>query len=65
MPLPKQPTTPRQDTSWSIYRLRGTPAAFLGIVYAPDEKNALEKAIEETKIDPAHQGRIIVQPGPG
>lgn len=28
----------------AIYRLRGTPAAFLGIVYAPDERAALAKA---------------------
>ncbi len=46
---------------WGIYRLRGTPAAFIGIVYAPDEKTALAKAIEEFEIEPQHQGRLIAQ----
>jgi hypothetical protein len=59
----KKPTTPPQDKSWSIYRLRGTLAAFVGIVYAPDEKTAIAKAIEEFKIAPAHHGRIIAKPG--
>ena len=36
---------------WSIYRLRGTPAAFLGSVEAADEKAAVEVAIEQFGID--------------
>jgi hypothetical protein len=61
--MAKKLTTPPQVKSWSIYRLRGTPAAFVGIVYAADEKTALEKAIEEFKIEPAQRWRIIAKPG--
>jgi hypothetical protein len=38
------------------YRLRGTPAAMLGIVYATDEQTAIAKAIEEFEIEPQYQG---------
>jgi hypothetical protein len=56
---------PRENRGWSVYRLRGTPAAFLGIVYAPDEKTAIAKAIIEFKIDAAHRARLIARPGSG
>ena len=45
--------------SWAIYRLSGTPAKLLGIVYATDEKAAIATAIEEFSIEPQHQGRLI------
>jgi hypothetical protein len=41
---------PKKQIQWEIYRLKGSPAAFLGIVYAPDEKSAFRAAIEEFKI---------------
>jgi hypothetical protein len=47
--------------SWAIYRLRGSPAAMLGIVYATDEQTAIAKAIEEFEIEPRYQGRLIAQ----
>ena len=37
---------------WKVYRLKGSPAAFVGIVYAPDEKAALKAAIKEFAITP-------------
>jgi hypothetical protein len=41
---------------------RGTPAAFIGIVDAPDEASAVKKAIEEYNItDPEGQKRLIAQ----
>jgi hypothetical protein len=40
----------------AIFRLRGTPAPFIGIVYAPDEKAAIEQAIKEFTILPQHRG---------
>jgi hypothetical protein len=47
---------------WKIYRLRGTPAAFIGSVNAPDEKAALMAAVEEFRIDdPQQQRRLIAQ----
>jgi hypothetical protein len=37
----------KQESSWSVFRIRSTPAAFVGIVEAPDEASALKKVIEE------------------
>jgi hypothetical protein len=54
--MPKTTT----EYSWSIYRIRGTPAAYIGIVETPDEKAALKKAIEEFKITDAEQQRRLV-----
>jgi hypothetical protein len=43
-----------------IYRLRGTPAATIGSVYAPNERVAIERAIEEFQItDPQQQKRLV------
>jgi hypothetical protein len=39
----------REDVN-SVFRLRGTPAALIEIVNAPDEKAAIAKAIEEYNI---------------
>jgi 1,2-phenylacetyl-CoA epoxidase PaaB subunit len=36
--------------AWEVRRLKGTPAAFVGIVYAPDEKTARKVATEQFKI---------------
>jgi hypothetical protein len=47
---------------WKIYRIRGTPAAFIGAVVAADEKAAINAAIEEFGIDdPAQQKRLLAQ----
>jgi len=47
---------------WRIYRLRGTPAVFIGSVRATDEKAALMAAIEEFGIhDPQQQKRLLAQ----
>jgi hypothetical protein len=40
---------------------RGTPAAFVGAVLAPDEKEAIKAAIIEFEIDPAQQKRLLAQ----
>lgn len=50
-----------QEHSWSIYHIRGTPAQFIGIVEAPDEKTAIKKAIEEYEIPTNLQGRLIAR----
>jgi hypothetical protein len=47
--------------SWAIYRLRGTPAAMIGIVYAKDERAAIARAIEEFKVPPNQHGRLMAQ----
>jgi hypothetical protein len=47
---------------WKIYRLRGTPATFIGAVVAVDEKAAVNAAIKEFEIDdPAQQKRLLAQ----
>jgi hypothetical protein len=51
----------QQNYSWSIYRLRGTPAQFVGIVDAPDEESAIKHAIEEYGVPENQRGRLIAQ----
>ena len=46
---------------WDIYHIKGTPAALLGHVEAPDEESAIKRAIEEFKISPALQKRLLAQ----
>jgi hypothetical protein len=59
--MAKRPTE-QQSHSWSIYRLRGTPAQLLGIVHGqPDERAAIQKAIEEFKIPENHRNRLIAR----
>jgi hypothetical protein len=47
--------------TWSIYHIKGTPAALLGRVEAPDEETAIRKAIDEFGISPALQKRLLAQ----
>jgi hypothetical protein len=56
--------TPRQQHRWAIYHIKGTPAKLLGHVEAPDEESAIEKAIEEFKIAPELQKRLLAQRRP-
>jgi hypothetical protein len=64
-PPPKKQTTPpasaAKQSSWSIYHIKGTPAAFPGHVEAPDEESAIRKAIEEFEVSPALQKRLLAQ----
>ena len=53
--------TEQQTHSWSIYRLRGTPAQLIGIVYAPDEQSAIKQAIKEFKVPANQHARLITQ----
>jgi len=53
---------PKKQIQWEIYRLKGSPAAFVGIVYGPDEKSALKAAIKEFKItNPEQQKRLLIR----
>jgi hypothetical protein len=61
MKRPRQSSTEKTHR-FSIYRLRGTPAAFVGSVDAADEKDAVKAAIEQFGIeDPHQQKRLIAQ----
>ena len=46
------PKKSKKHIEWKVYRLKGSPAAFIGVVYAPDEKAALKAAVKEFKIAP-------------
>jgi hypothetical protein len=53
--------TPPKMYRWAIYRLKGTPAALLGHVEAPDAEAAIKKAIDEFAIEPAYHRRLLAQ----
>jgi hypothetical protein len=45
-----------------VYRLKSSPAAFVGLVYAEDEESAIAVAIEEHRIRPADRKRFTARP---
>ena len=58
--MTKKPTHPPQPLHrWTIYRVRGTPAAVIGTVEAPDEATAIAQAIEGFSIEPQRRRRLI------
>jgi hypothetical protein len=52
----------RQVTTWQISRLRGTPAAFIGLIDAPDETSAIKAAIKQFDVRPEDQKRLTAIP---
>jgi hypothetical protein len=58
--------TDRRVTTWQISRLRGTPAAFIGLIDglidAPDETSAIKAAIKQFDVRPEDQKRLIAVP---
>jgi hypothetical protein len=60
--MPKRPSsrTPRQTLfEWRVVRLKKSPAALIGYVTAPDQEQAIKKAIEAFGIsDPVRQSRL-------
>jgi hypothetical protein len=66
----KRPPTKKQSPAsapagkqytWNIYHIKGTPAALLGRVEAPDEETAIKKAIDEFAVSPALQKRLLAR----
>ncbi len=51
----------KKPIQWEVYRLKGSPAAFVGIVYAPDEKVALKAAITQFEITAEEQNRLLIR----
>ncbi len=51
----------QREYTWEIHRVTATPAAFIGLVEAPDEKSALERAIKDKNLEirPGDQKRLI------
>jgi hypothetical protein len=58
--MAKRPTQ-QQTHCYAVYHIRGTPARLIGIVYAPDEQSAIDKAIDEFKVQSNQRGRLIAQ----
>jgi hypothetical protein len=58
--MPKK-SIQKKPVQWDVYRLKGSPAAFVGVVYAPDEKAALKVAIREFDITPEQQNRLLIR----
>jgi hypothetical protein len=53
---------PQKLYRWRITRLRGSPAALIGNVEAPDADQAIRIAIREFGItNPKHQKRLVEQ----
>jgi hypothetical protein len=52
----------KKDFAWEITRIRGNSSVHVGIVQVPDEKTALETAIELFKItSPDQQKRLVAR----
>ena len=50
------------EQAWHVSRIKGSAAAFVGRVYAPDAETAIKRAIEEFAItNPEHQKRLVAQ----
>jgi hypothetical protein len=55
-------SSPAKTYRWKVYRLRSSPAAFIGAIVATDEKAAITAAIEEFGIEnPGQQKRLLAQ----
>jgi hypothetical protein len=60
--MPKKRNGSATGYTWYVYRLRHTPATFVGVVEAPDAETAIKRAIEEFFItDPRQQKRLVAQ----
>jgi len=54
---------PPRTRTWVVSRIKGTPAAVLGHVEAPDAESATKTAIEKFEItDSEQQKRLAVRP---
>jgi hypothetical protein len=50
------------ESTWRITRIKGSRAEVVGRVRAPDEKTAIERAIEEYGItNREHQKRLVAE----
>ena len=52
----------KRETEWEVIRLKATPAAFVGLVQAPDKATALKTAIKQFNIRREDQSRLLIRP---
>jgi hypothetical protein len=52
----------KRETEWEVMRLKATPAAFFGLVQAPDNTTALKAAIKRFNIRREDQWRLLIRP---
>ena len=52
----------KRETEWEVIRLKATPAAFVGLVQAPDKASALKTAIKRFNIRREDQSRLLARP---
>jgi hypothetical protein len=55
----KRTSVRKKEHTWEIRRLKATPAAFVGLVDAPDETTAVKAAIKQFAIPPRDQKSLI------
>jgi hypothetical protein len=55
-------TVRREPPAWEVYRLKGSPSAFVGVVYADDKADAIAAAIREDNNMPSDQKRLLARP---
>jgi len=58
---PRKTTRPSREVAWTITRITGTPARYIGQVYAANEADAIKRAIEEYNIRPEMQKRLAAR----
>jgi hypothetical protein len=51
----------KPDHKWRIIHIKGTPATTIGYVEAPDERAAIDRAIEKFKIDPRLSTKLTAE----
>jgi hypothetical protein len=56
----KKPTA-KAKRLWRITRIDSTPARELGLVTAPDEKTAIERAMAEFRVPPGLRGQLVAR----
>ncbi len=50
-----------KQARWEVIRLKASPAVFIGLVEAPDERTAKKTAIKQFQIKQEHQKALLVR----